>query len=116
MKRLKLKCIQEKPQQHNNPDDYVERFNRELENYCKSPKSKEVIICYKWYHTDNVWPPDINEDIVIFNENGNYEISRSFSTLQNLIYRIKVMGIKDRVRFYWMRIKTPTGEPQYADR
>jgi hypothetical protein len=113
MKRLKLNCIQEKPQPLNN---HIEEFNQELDAYCQSPKSKEVIICNKWYHTDNVWPPDINEEIVMFNENNNFELGRSFSVLQNLIYRVNVMKIKDRTRFHWMRIKTPSGEPQYADK
>lgn len=108
MKRLKLKCIEKTQPQ---PIDCVAQFNKELDEYCKKPEKETTH--YKWYHTKDTWPPNKNEDILIFNQNGNYEIVRSFSTVQNLVYRTKVMGITDRTEFYWMRIKTPTGKPQY---
>lgn len=115
MKRLKLKCTPEKEPQHNpdpNTNDHIERFNKALENYCNSPKSKGIILHYKWYHTKDVWPPDINEDIIIY-DREIFSIYRSFSVLQNLIYRTQVMKIKDQTEFYWMRIKTPSGKPQF---
>jgi len=119
MKRLKLKCIPEKTTPQHNPDpvtnDHIEKFNQELKRYCDAPHSKEKHIeYYKWYHTDNIWPLDKNEDILMFQDN-NFAIYRSFSVLQNLIYKIKVMGVKDRTDFYWMRIKTPSGKPLYEE-
>lgn len=117
MKRLKLKTISESPQQHNpNPvtNDHIEKFNEELKKYCDDPKSKRRPMLYTWYHTSILWPPDVNEDILVFQDN-HFSIYRSFSTLQNLIYKTKVMGIKERTDFHWMSIKTPSGKPLYEN-
>jgi hypothetical protein len=112
MKRLKLKCIEseEKPQLK---EDYFKKFDIELKKYCLLPKNKNVLP-YKWYHTKEQWPPDINEEILVF-EDGNFKIERSFVALQNLIYRLKVINIDMFTDYYWMRIKTPSGNPQYED-
>jgi hypothetical protein len=116
MLRLKLKCIQEKTQQHNS--DHIDKFNKALQKYCDSPvylhekKSDKPVEYYKWYHTNNLWPLDLNEDILIF-ENNCFSVYRSFSVLQNLIYKVEVAKTKVGVDFYWMRIKTPSGKSQY---
>lgn len=116
MKRLKLKSIERKPQ--HNPDiivgGYVEKFNAALDKYCKTNKTKNFPY-YIWMSTLDEWPPDLNEDILVFTENNNFQVYRSFTVLQNLIYKHEVMKTSVGTKFHWMRIKTPSGKPLYEN-
>lgn len=117
MKRLKLKAVSESPQQHNPniaTNDHIEKFNAALEKYCKSHKPKSIPY-YIWMSTIDEWPPDLNEDILVFTENNNFQVYRSFSVLQNLIYKHDVMKTSVGTKFHWMRIKTPSGKPLYEN-
>lgn len=113
MKRLKLKAVSESPQQHS-PIDHIEKFNAALEKYCKTHKTKNFPY-YTWINSWDEWPPDLNEDILVFTENNNFQVYRSFTVLQNLIYKWDVMKTTAGTKFQWMRIKTPSGKPLYEN-
>jgi hypothetical protein len=117
MKRLKLKAVSESPQQHD-PDifvgGYVEKFNKALEEYCRTHKNKNIPY-YTWVSTVDDWPLDLNEDILVFTENNNFQVYRSFTVLQNLIYKQEVLKTSVGTKFHWMRIKTPSGKPLYEN-
>ena len=74
----------------------------------------EDVPYHEWFNSDDVLPPNINEDILVFYpERKHHELARSFVLLQNILYRRETKYPVEQ--FHWMRFRGYNDQNAYPE-